>query len=95
MAVQIKTTDFVEASELFKDCPRAWNLFTNSDPNCSWGDNNRTLINASYIESILSLDDDHLEHLQTEIDTVLNRIKEVNGVLINGETDDFYVDLEN
>lgn len=89
MTILVKTTVFVEASDLFKNCRGAWNAFTISEPNCSWGDNNRTLINASYIASVLEQYDseDDGEEVARQIQTVQDRIKELK--------DDFYVDLEN
>ena len=89
MTILVKTTDFVEASDLFDNCRGAWNAFTTSEPNCSWGDNNRTLINASYIASVLEQYDseDDAEEVARQIQSVQDRIKELK--------DDFYVDLEN
>ena len=89
MKILVKTTDFVEASDLFENCRGAWNAFANSEPNCSWGANNRTLINSSYIASILEQYDseDDGEEVPKQIQTVQDRIKELK--------DDFYVDLEN
>ena len=96
--MRIVTTSFVEASDLFENCLEAWDVFCNSDPNCSWGDNNRTLINASYIGSVLEdydVDEDSSPDLSEQISTVLKRIKETGGQLQDGSNDDFYVDLEN
>jgi hypothetical protein len=53
--MKINSCAFVAASEVFDECPLAWNLFCNSDPNCSWGDNNRTLVTGDVIRSVLEL----------------------------------------
>lgn len=88
MPLPIKNVDFVEMSDLFEGCQGAWMVFSNSDPNCSWGDNNRTFINASYIASIISGYEDDDEEIKKQIETVLKRIAETSPT-------DFYVDLEN
>lgn len=98
MSVRVLSTEFVQASDLFENCRSAWHIFAYSDPNCSWGDNNRTLINASYIGSILrqyEVEEDDPADLPQQIYTVLRRIKETGEQLINRTNDDFYVDLEN
>ena len=95
--MKFKTVEFVEQSDLFENCRLAWNAFVDSDPKCSWGGNNRTLIKASYIFSILDMydydeDEKDYEKLKNQIQTVLERIElsfRANPLI------DFYVDLEN
>jgi hypothetical protein len=91
----IKTTEFVEQSDLFKGCQKAWRFFENSEPNCDFGNNNRTLVNSSIIVSVLNLCDDEEGELAKQIKIVLERIEEARKILVTGDSDDFYVDLEN
>ena len=48
--MKIKTCSFVDASDLFEDCPDAWQQFMDSDPPVSWGDAHRTLVSPDFIE---------------------------------------------
>jgi hypothetical protein len=87
-----KTAEFVDATDLFEGCDKAWDYFCDSDPDCSWGNNNRTLVTADTIFDALhdfdgDVEDEEEEELGRQIDTVLERVKELG--------DDFYVDLEN
>lgn len=95
MSVTMKTVNFVERSELFDNCEDAFAAFSDN-PNCSWGDNDRTLIYASYIASILNGCDpddyDNPENFKEQRETVRQRITEVKATY---SCDDFYVDLEN
>lgn len=85
-----KTCEFYEASDLFEDCNSAWQRFTNSDPDCVWGTNNRTLVRAALIYDVLDqliTDEDNVD-VELELEAVLVRIKEQIGL-------ESYVDLEN
>jgi hypothetical protein len=85
--IPVLTCRFVEGSEVFRDCSFAWNLFVNSEPECSWGDNNRTLVMPDVIINALEgadVDDD--EEVQKEVDAVVDRLKTL---------DYMYIDLEN
>jgi hypothetical protein len=85
-----KTCEFYEASDVFEDCREAFNRFTHSEPECSWGDNHRTLVRASLIYDVLDriIDDENDVDVELEIEAVMVRIKEQIGL-------DSYVDLEN
>ncbi len=85
-----KTCEFYEASDLFEDCTSAWQRFTDSDPDCSWGNNNRTLVQATLIYERLdqlSTQEDEVD-VELELEAVMVRIKEQIGF-------ESYVDLEN
>jgi len=93
-----KIVSYIEGSDLFKNCRAAWDAFVASEPNCSFGNNNITLVHASYIHSILDgLDgeDDEEGVLASQIQNVLDRIKFTKKLPGGGELEDFYVDLEN
>ena len=76
----IQTCQYVEASYVFKDCPKAWDAFSNGD---TWGDNNRTLVTPDVILLVLDQSDDS-EH--KEVKKVIKRLESL------GQT---YIDLEN
>jgi hypothetical protein len=79
---KIKTVNFVDATDVFDGCRTAWSLFLEAGPDCSFGNNNRTLVTADTIIDALHECDEH-----PEVDTVLERLNELG--------EDFYVDLEN
>ena len=85
--MNIKTCKFVEMSDLFAGCRDMWDVFCDTDPECSWGDNNRTLVTAGFILG-------HLENVIEDSDDPLlkifsNRCKSLPDGL------NTYVDLEN
>jgi hypothetical protein len=89
MSIPVLTCEFVESSEVFRDCPSAMEVFSECDPDCSWGNNNRTMVTPDVIINTLDgayIDEDEAE-LQKEIDTVLARLRELPHTM--------YVDLEN
>lgn len=81
-----KTCTYFSASELFKDCPRAFTAFCYCDPECSWGDNNVSLITAGLIFDALEDDDDEYENTMNQIKTVKKRLVEIGMAA--------YIDLE-
>lgn len=87
MSLPVLTCQFVESSEVFKDCHNAMEVFSECDPDCSWGNNNRTLVTPDTI--INALEDAYIDEasVATEIDTVLARLRELDPTM--------YVDLEN
>jgi hypothetical protein len=86
--MNIKTCRYVEATEIFKDCHLAWELFADGNPDCTWGSNNRTMVTPDVISNII---DDRLENIDETHDKQIN--------LVNSRLDslepDVYVDLEN
>lgn len=96
--MQVHQCRFVLASDLFAGCPMAMNAFANGDPDCSWGDNNRTMVTEDVIRRLLEdvvdipesdepLDDEPLDDEQQQTKLVLERLKNI--------PDDCYIDLEN
>jgi hypothetical protein len=82
----VKSCKFVEASQIFKDFPLAWDLFVNSDPSCTWGDNNRSMVTPDVISDALqNADADDKQAKQVEAVVAKLASIEVNT----------YVDLEN
>ena len=85
--MEIKTCNFIDASDLFEGCPDAWQSFLDSEPAVTWGDAHRTLVSPDFMTFAVSdcFSDDN--QVAQQIDTVLNKIK----------TLDFhtYIDLEN
>jgi hypothetical protein len=82
----VKSCKFVEATNVFKDCPLAWDLFVNADPSCTWGDNNRSMVTPDVIFNCLEeVDMDSKSEPQVEL--VIKRLNDLQ--------DNVYVDLEN
>jgi hypothetical protein len=92
--MKINSCAFVVASEVFDECPLAWNLFCGSDPNCSWGDNNRTLITGNVIRGVLELldlpeADEEWTEEQKQVEKVFIRLDLLFSL------GNLYIDLEN
>ncbi len=85
--MKIKTCSFIDASDLFEECPDAWQIFMDSDPPVTWGDANRTMVSTDSM--IFMLEDCFSDDNQTaqQIDSVLKRVKTLSF--------DTYIDLEN
>ena len=85
--MKIKTCSFVDASDLFQDCPDAWQEFMDSDPPVSWGDAHRTLVSPDFMDSVVSdiFSDDN--QIAQQLDCVLRKVRSMKY-----ET---YIDLEN
>lgn len=90
--MNILTCEFVECSEVFKDCPLAHDIFVNSDPDCSWGGNNRTMVTPNVLIAILSA---HEEWIESSWDK--KEAKQVAKVLkrLHKLPETMYIDLEN
>lgn len=85
----IQACNYIEASCVFKDCPFAWEVFSDSDPDCTWGSNNRTMITPDVIIDALENADDCTAVQRKQIKTVLLRLSKFDKW---GEP---YIDLEN
>lgn len=85
--MDIKTCKFVEASEVFKDMDRAWEAFANSDPQCTWGGNNRSMCIGDVISDALEDIDLDEGAQEKQVRIVIERLKELGP--------DVYIDLEN
>jgi hypothetical protein len=84
--MNIQTCKFVSASEIFEGLGLAWDVFINGDPDCTWGDNNRSLVTSDVIVDSLELTDLNEGNEERQVNLVLERLKEV--------PQDVYVDLE-
>ncbi|MGA2440207.1 MAG: hypothetical protein ABSH08_04575 [Tepidisphaeraceae bacterium] len=80
----IHNCQFVNASDVFKGLGDLWEEFSKSDPNFSWGGNNRTLIDGKAI--LDHLDNSAIKNHRQE-EKLRRRIAKL--------PDDVYVDLEN
>jgi hypothetical protein len=88
--MKIKSCKFIEATEIFRDCPAAWEMFANSDPECSWGNNNRTMVTPDVIVGVIEdvYDDDEFVTVEgKQVRLVFDRLEALE--------DHVYVDLEN
>jgi hypothetical protein len=84
----VKSCNFVESTEVFKDCQKAWELFCDSNPDCTWGDNNRTMVtNKVIIDAIENVFDSEDSEVANQVSTVFKRLNELPY--------DTYIDLEN
>ena len=83
--MNIKTCRYVEASEIFKGLSLAWEVFCNSNADCTWGDNNRTLVAADVIMNAIEQND------MTEAESI--EVEKVYKILASIEPE-VYVDLE-
>ena len=92
MSATLKSVRFVEARELFEDCPLAWREFVLREKAAFEG-NHITLIKASYLWEILRYIEEGAENgsvLMDQIEIVRNRMLNVPN---NGE--DFFINLGN
>jgi hypothetical protein len=91
--MNVKSCQFVEATEVFKDCMKAYDIFCVSEPDCSWGDNNRTMVSrdviVNAIESFSDVDDEEDDSNSTneQVKKVFERLNNLNVHT--------YIDLEN
>lgn len=85
--MNIKTCQYVEASEVFKGFGLAWDVFINSDPPCTWGDNNRSMVTTDVII-------DALENSDMNVGSESRQVEQVVKIL-ESLPQDMYVDLEN
>jgi len=51
---------YIPASEFFTNFPEVWEELSNSDPNFTWGDNNRSLVTVERI--VQHLDASHIDY---------------------------------
>jgi len=85
--MKIKTCKYVEASEIFKDYGLAWDVFINSDPGCTWGDNNKSFVTADVIVDALENSDLNVGAEENHVRMVVEKLRSL--------PDEVYVDLEN
>ena len=84
--MEIKTCKFVDASDVFNGYGLALEVFNNSEPSCTWGDNDHSLVDPDVV--IESLEDIELnKDEEKQVRLVIERLRSLEkGV---------YVDLEN
>lgn len=80
-----QTCEFVSATDVFKNCPLAWDVFSNSDPDCTWGDNNRSMVTPDVIYTQLDEIDEDQSDIVDQVNLVKRRLHDL------GQT---YIDLE-
>lgn len=94
----VETCTFVSASNVFDGLPLAWDLFANSDPDCTWGDNNRSMVTPDVIIDALAgimdgnmdpADDEEGEEISLETQQVRQVASRLRAL---AQT---YIDLEN
>ena len=82
----VHTCRYVEASEVFKDLPKAADVFYDSEPDCSWGDNSRSMITPEFIIRIIAEANVEDEEEQKQCKKLVERLENLGKI---------YVDLEN
>lgn len=93
----IRTCKFIDASNLFAGSVKVWDIFKHGDPDCSWGDNNRTMVTPQTIIKVL---EDHLRifgtswHSSDDIQLVVNKCKAIIE-FSKPLNEPVYIDLEN
>ena len=85
--MNVQTCKFVSATDVFEGHGLAWDVFINSDPKCTWGDNNRSLVTSDVIIDALELSDMNAGNEERQVNIVVERLK--------GLPEGVYVDLEN
>lgn len=84
----VYTCNFIKASDLFKDCELAFTAFSDSSPDCSWGDNDKTMVVARLIQQSLEMMKGYSDkQCDDEIEIVMERLDSIPGSML--------VDLEN
>lgn len=83
--MNIQTVRFVGSSDIFAGCQLVYDGFCNSGPDCTWGDNTRSLVRPQVIVDNLPEDDEGIPVEQ--IATVRDRLESLPG--------DVLIDLEN
>ncbi len=79
--MKIEHCVFVCASELFKGHNEAWTAFIESDPDCSFGSNNRSLVSRDFLLT-------GIEELEAKgVRSIITRLERLPA--------EVYIDLEN
>jgi hypothetical protein len=92
--MKIKTVEFVEASDIFRDCPQMWEVFLNSSPDCSWGDNNRSMVTKDVIIEALEKTVDRESSTQMDDEASPKEIEEV-FLRLDSLPENMLIDMEN
>lgn len=94
IGLQIKVCQFVDFSDLFAGCDLISTAFSNSDPDMSWGNNNRTMASREAMQTAidnLEYDKDFVEGSESDWDAQLESVESRIASLPY----DVYIDLEN
>lgn len=84
--IVVDTCQYVRASDLFQGNQKLWDIFVESDPDYSWGNNNHSLNTA---ESIVN----HLDGNIGAPEKLVKKLRDrIDSLPEKGQT---YVDLEN
>ena len=85
--MKTQTCQFIEATEVFEGQNLAWELFLDSNPNCTWGDNNRSMVAPDVVIDALEDSEPDAGDQENQVNLVIEKLKKIpEGV---------YVDLEN
>jgi hypothetical protein len=86
--MNVETCQYIRASRIFKSHPEVYDVFCGASPDCSWGDNEMTMVTADFVsrtlESQMPFIDDNT--LQKKCDYVLKKLDSVPS--------NVYIDLE-
>lgn len=103
--MKIHTCQFVLSSDVFAGCQLAYDHFCEVVNDCSWGDNNRTMVAPQRIIDELesnpyygdSIPDDDLEEMEIEQPDATQVNEEISLMIerLKSLPPDVYVDLEN
>lgn len=85
--MKTKTCQFVEASEVFKNFGLAWDVFINSDPKCTWGGNNRSMVTPDVLINSMENSDLNVGPEQQHVAQVVEILRKLSP--------NTYIDLEN
>ena len=85
--MKVQQCEFVPASEIFEGQGLAWDVFINSDPKCTWGDNNRSLVTPDVIIDALENSDLNAGNEEKQVNLVVHSLKNL--------PEGIYIDLEN
>lgn len=79
------TCEFYLSSDLFNGCQQAYDAFFESGPDCTWGDNNRSIVTAGLIRDCLERERrDMMYDCDEPLDTPIT-FKDVDDPLDNDE----------
>jgi len=84
--MKINTCQFVDASDLFNGLSELWSELVESEPDFTWGNNNRSLVVA---DDILNHFDNSVIENEGQLETLRKRVQKLP------EGGQIYVDLEN
>lgn len=68
--MNVQTVRFVNSSELFEGLSDLLEFFTNAEPSCTWGDNERSMVKRDIITEAIddTIDDDYSYEEEPNVD---------------------------